>query len=408
MAAIELAVLGALTTPLAVTLSLKVMAVVPEDQKVASLALVTGVGALAAMISNVIAGYLSDRTTSRWGRRRPWIVGGVFGGLTAGVGLAAASSVAGVALAWVGSQAAYGATLAALSAMLADQVPEAQRSRASGIFGALGFVGIVPALTLAALFPADLIVLAVAMPLVAAVIVPILCALLPDPPVGPAPSPRSDPGVPSRAGAGPQPTRRYFVFTWIQRAVMQLGYLLTWTFGLYFLISRFGLTAVGASRTSAVATLAAAAMNAVTALTIGYLVSKRGRYGGVIALSAIGIAIGFIIRAFAADLLGFWIAVVVASAAIGAYYSVDLALAMRTLPRGREGRYLGIFNIAKTAPQVIGPAIAPLILAAGGPDPINGAPDNYFLLQLVAAGIVLLSLLTLPFLRPVLRRPEDQ
>ena len=50
--------------------------------KVANLALVSTIGAFAAMIAQPIAGAVSDRTRSRFGRRAPWMVGGaVVGGL---------------------------------------------------------------------------------------------------------------------------------------------------------------------------------------------------------------------------------------------------------------------------------------------------------------------------------------
>ena len=45
--------------------------------KFSNLAIISAVGALAALITNPIAGALSDRTTLPWGRRRPWLVAGV-------------------------------------------------------------------------------------------------------------------------------------------------------------------------------------------------------------------------------------------------------------------------------------------------------------------------------------------
>ena len=49
--------------------------------KEAALAVVTGVGVIGSVIGNPLAGALSDRTTSRFGRRRPWILGGSLLGL---------------------------------------------------------------------------------------------------------------------------------------------------------------------------------------------------------------------------------------------------------------------------------------------------------------------------------------
>ena len=54
-----------------------------QTSAAAGAALVAGTGALLAMFGNPLFGQLSDRTTSRFGMRRPWLVIGLLGG-TAG------------------------------------------------------------------------------------------------------------------------------------------------------------------------------------------------------------------------------------------------------------------------------------------------------------------------------------
>jgi MFS family permease len=66
--------------PLLVTLALKVNSLVGTEQAPNSLSLVAGVGALLAMVGNPLFGKLSDRTSSRLGMRRPWMVVGLLGG----------------------------------------------------------------------------------------------------------------------------------------------------------------------------------------------------------------------------------------------------------------------------------------------------------------------------------------
>jgi hypothetical protein len=63
--------------PLLVTLALKVDSLVGIERAPSSLALVAGVGALLAMVSNPFFGKMSDRTASRLGMRRPWMVTGL-------------------------------------------------------------------------------------------------------------------------------------------------------------------------------------------------------------------------------------------------------------------------------------------------------------------------------------------
>ncbi|HLZ61730.1 MAG TPA: MFS transporter, partial [Ktedonosporobacter sp.] len=96
--------------------------------KISNLALITAVGALAALITNPIAGALSDRTTSPLGRRKPWLIAGTL--LSALTLVAMAHTVGFVALviAWGVFHVAINVLLAALSAVVPDQVPVQQRA----------------------------------------------------------------------------------------------------------------------------------------------------------------------------------------------------------------------------------------------------------------------------------------
>ena len=63
-------------------LPLQVSTVAPANE-VAYLGIVTSISVLLALIGNPLAGALRDRTTSRFGRRRPWLfVGTVLSALT--------------------------------------------------------------------------------------------------------------------------------------------------------------------------------------------------------------------------------------------------------------------------------------------------------------------------------------
>ena len=99
MAAISLANLGlfmAYFGPLAVLMPNQVQAVASQAHKVAAFGFVSGLGALVAVIANPLAGASSDRTTSRFGRRRPWVLGGALVSALALVMLASQHSVAGI------------------------------------------------------------------------------------------------------------------------------------------------------------------------------------------------------------------------------------------------------------------------------------------------------------------------
>ncbi|MCD2497604.1 MULTISPECIES: MFS transporter [Microbacterium] len=108
------------------------------ESKVATFAVIATVGALCALVAQPVAGQLSDRTRSKYGRRAPWMMLGVFGGGLALVGLAFANSFVGILIAWCLVQIAYNFAQGPLSAVLPDRVPIARR----GTFAALSGVGL--------------------------------------------------------------------------------------------------------------------------------------------------------------------------------------------------------------------------------------------------------------------------
>jgi len=121
--------------PLLVSLPLKVSSLVGIRQAPNSLALVAGVGALLAMVGNPLFGKMSDRTASRWGMRRPWMVAGLAGGSLGILVIALAPSIPVVLAGWCIAQLCFNALLAAMVAVLPDQVPSVQRGLVSGVLG---------------------------------------------------------------------------------------------------------------------------------------------------------------------------------------------------------------------------------------------------------------------------------
>src|ERR1051325_5681997 len=109
-------------TPIQVLLP-KQLQLIDSAHKTSLLSWVTGLGALAAVIANPIAGALSDRTSGRFGRRHPWTVAGAVVGALGLVALAYQHAAIGVGLCWIGAQIGLNAALATLTAAVPDRVP---------------------------------------------------------------------------------------------------------------------------------------------------------------------------------------------------------------------------------------------------------------------------------------------
>src|SRR5260370_10052354 len=52
------------------------IAILTRGNQTSIFSLILGLGAVAAVVTNPVVGMFSDRTTSRWGRRRPWYIAG--------------------------------------------------------------------------------------------------------------------------------------------------------------------------------------------------------------------------------------------------------------------------------------------------------------------------------------------
>jgi MFS family permease len=100
-------------------------------------------GAVFAVVVPVLVGYLSDRTSTRFGRRRPWIaIGTIFNLFGLGL-LAGAGSVPALIAAYLVVQISNNGAFAAYSAVIPDIVPVSQNGRASGLLNAMQQLGTV-------------------------------------------------------------------------------------------------------------------------------------------------------------------------------------------------------------------------------------------------------------------------
>jgi MFS family permease len=138
----NLAVWMGFFTPIQVLLPNQLDAI-DHAHKETALGIVTALGAAAAVVFNPLAGALSDRTTSRFGRRHGWTVGGAILGAVALVLLAQQQTVLGVALAWIAAQACLNTMLASLTAAVPDRVPVEQRGAVSGWIGIPQILGVI-------------------------------------------------------------------------------------------------------------------------------------------------------------------------------------------------------------------------------------------------------------------------
>ncbi|NWL10852.1 MFS transporter [Paenarthrobacter nitroguajacolicus] len=333
-----------------------------EGQKEAILALVTGCGAAVSMVANPLFGAFSDRTTSRFGRRVPWVLMGAILGAVALVALAGAPNVAAMTVLWCLVQAGANAMYAAIFAAIPDRVPVPQRGTVGGL-AAMGqtvgiLVGAIIAAVVAGDFAAGYWVCAAA--LLAGVVLYLLKS--DDQPLPHAERPAFK-MVSFLQGFWVSP-KRYpdFAWAWLTRFLVSTGNHMVTIYLLYFLSD-----AVRLKETEGIepefGVLVVTGLYAVTVIITsvlgGRLSDRMGKRKPLVIASSAIIAAASLILAFAPTWIGAIAGATVLGIGFGAYLAVDFALITEVLPAAMDrGRHLGVINIANSLPQVLAPAIA--------------------------------------------------
>jgi MFS family permease len=391
LAGFALANLGfyvAVMTPIAMTLAIRISALDPTG-KGASLGAILGVGALFALFANPIFGHLSDRTRSRFGRRKPWLVGGVVVGSACQLIIAFATDLWVIGVAWCLAQIAYNALLAALFAVVPDQVPEHQRGLVSALSGMSVHVALLIGSAVVSLIGTTSNAMFVVPTIVCLVAILVFVGLFKDRPTHEEATPVNGGAVDLASSFWVNPVRYPdFGYTWLSRFLVFLGFAVLTSYQVYYLTDHLDVPEADIGRTMFVSALITTAAVAAASFLSGVLSDRAGRRKPFVMMAALAYALGIAIIIFADGLIMFYAGIAVSSIGFGVYLAVDQALVVDILPDRdtHAAKNLGVFNIASVVPQSIAPAIAPSLLAIG-----SATGQNYSMLYAVAAASAFLG-----------------
>jgi MFS family permease len=353
--------------PLLVTLALKVNSLVGLERAPAALSVVAGAGALVSMVGNPFFGALSDRTSSRLGRRRPWMIAGLFGGTAGVLVVALAPDVAVVVVGWCVAQLMFNALLAALVAVLPDQIPAEQRGQVSGVLGICVPIASVTGTFVVKLFTGNPIIMFLAPCGIGGFFILLFVATLRDRRTAVAAKPPWS--VREFLSVFYVDPRRNPDFGWAfaSRFLFVLAYAFFTTYQAYYLLSRIGSTESEVPQQIFLGTLVQSSAVVAASLLGGRWSDRTGRRKVFVIGAAIVYGLAMFVIAVVSDFNGFLVGMAVGGLGFGLYMAVDLALVVDVLPGGdRAAKDLGVFNIAGALPYSIAPAIAPLVLTIGG------------------------------------------
>ena len=352
--------------PVLVTLALKINSLVGIEQAPNSLSLVTGVGSFLAIFANPFFGRLSDRTSSPLGMRRPWMVVGLVGGSLGVLVVALAPSIPVVLVGWCVAQLLFNAQLAAVVAVLPDQVPTVQRGLVAGVLGVCLPIASVSGTFLVQLFTGNQLAMFLVPCAIGGFFVLLFAVTLKDRRLAKADKPPwSLREFASTFYVNPR-TSPDFAWAFASRFLFVLAYAFLVTYQAYYLLDKIGSPEADVPRQIFLGTLIQSTFVVVASVVGGRLSDWTGRRKIFVLTAAVVYGLAMFGIAVASDFNAFLVGMAIGGLGFGMYMAVDLALVADVLPnKDNAAKDLGVLNIAAALPFSIAPAMAPAILAIG-------------------------------------------
>ena len=352
--------------PLLVTLPLKVNALVGIKEAPNSLALVAGIGALVAMLANPFFGRMSDRTSSRLGMRRPWMVIGLLGGSFGLLLVALAPNIPVVLVGWCIAQLFFNALLAAQVAVLPDQVQVAQRGLVSGVLGVCLPIAAVSGTFLVRLVSGNQLATFLVPCAIGGFFIVLFAVVLKDRRLAKADRPIWSLGEFVRTFYVAPRKSPDFAWAFISRFMFILAYAFLATYQAYYLLGKIGSAKADVPQQIFLGTLTNSVVVIAASLICGKLSDRTGRRKIFVFTASIVYGVAMFAIAIASTFNGFLVGMAIGGLGFGMYIAVDFALVVDVLPdKDKAAKDLGVLNIASALPFSIAPAIAPAILAIG-------------------------------------------
>jgi MFS family permease len=257
--------------------------------------------------------------------------------------------------------------LAAMVAVLPDQVPVAQRGTVAGVLGICLPIASVGGTYVVKVFSGHELAMFLAPCAIGALFIVPFALLLDDRRLDPADRPTwSRRQLLSTYYVSP---RRHPDFAWAfaSRFMFVLAYAFLVTYQAYYLLEHLGSDEDDVPRQIFLGTLTQAAVVVVAALVGGRLSDRTGRRKVFVSSASAVYGVALFLVAVAGGFDGFLVGMAVSGLGFGLYMAVDLALVADVLPDGENAaKDLGVLNIAGALPFSVAPALAPLVLAIGG------------------------------------------
>lgn len=359
----------------AVSLFLPAMiAMLDEEHKIELVATFATAAMIVAAISNMVAGALSDRTRTRWGKRTPWIVLGAFAFMLAMVGAAMAPNVPLLLTAWLFGQAALNFIVAPMVAWI-DMAPVSDKGTASSVYGGLGMAlgnngfSIFAAMLLGQFRLGFVIFGAIAF--VGVVVATLIVREPSNLDEQFTATPRTEKqrvSLRSLATVFPAWSQgRDYYLALLGKLFQGVGNFAVMGYLLYIMTDFMGLSTEEATFPIQLINMIMLGFGVAMGFLAGPLADRFNVLKWPVAFSAVLLGIGALGMYFLQGYGGIWVYGIAAGLGMGLWNSLDNYLNLRVIPdKSRVAFFLGVYNLGNTLTQAIAPVLAAVVISMFG------------------------------------------
>jgi MFS family permease len=339
---------------------------IDRAHKAGDLAVVFAITSIFSTLTTPIAGALSDRTRTRWGRRTPWIVLGSIGGAACLAAVSQMRELWSITVFWVGATVGLNCMQSALTTVVADRFPPQERGKVSGFVGggmtAGGTVGIVLAGHLAWNITLAYLVFALAIAVVCVGFV----VINPEPPLTATTPARFDLGGFLKSFWVDPRQHPDFAWAFCGRFTIYMGYQGIVTYLLYILQDYISLSIDQSNRMIASLSTVTFFALVIAGFGSGLLSDAIGRRKPLVFAAGLLMTAAMTVPLLTASIDAMYAYAVLIGIGYGAFMSVDMALMTQVLPKTdgeSTGKDLGILTTAVNIPQILSPVWAAWLLS---------------------------------------------
>ena len=335
--------------------------------KVWAVGILATVASITGAVANLLFGAFSDVTRSKFGKRKPYIIGGTIAVAASLIAIANITSITAIIFVWIVAAAAENAIAAAIYPQISDRVAPHWRGTVSTFYGVGFTIAQQGFALLAAQFLGNVKFGIYFMALTTVVLAIIHVALIKEGSNMNEPKITLNKETLKKYFFFPTHDSRDFYLALSGKFFMVIGTTIVTTFQLYIFTDYIGQGTTGAGHSISIFSSIMLIIGVFFALIGGPIADKAKRVKMPVVLATFALGFAALFPLFIAKPWAMFVYAVIAAFGNGVYNSVDGALNMDVLPSSdTAGKDLGLINLANTLGQMIGAMFASAVVESFG------------------------------------------